>query len=201
MFSTDSQEIADVAISYGAKIPFLRPDELSKDDSMDVDFIQHYLEIVSARGEADPDLIVLLRPTTPLRDICVIDKAIEYMKNDSYATSLRSMHKSSFVPYKMFKKEGVYAKPVVAYDSDEEFYNWPRQRFDGTYDPNGYVDILRPNIIRNGKFTGERLKIWETQRVPDIDTLDDFNYAMGQLTNLCYERIRNHLEKTYGQLS
>ena len=39
--STDSQEIADIALSYGAEVPFLRPAEIAQDHSTDLELIQH----------------------------------------------------------------------------------------------------------------------------------------------------------------
>jgi CMP-N,N'-diacetyllegionaminic acid synthase len=199
--STDSEKIADVARKYGAKVPFLRPAEFAQDESTDVYFIQHYLTTLEQSNEEEPDFIVLLRPTTPLRNVKVIDKAIVYMKSDKQATSLRSMHKSTVVPYKMFLKDGDYAKPAVGYDSCEEYYNWPRQKFEQTFDPNGYVDILTPACIKQGLLTGERLKIWETDRVPDIDTRDDFQYAVKHLSEDCYKSLKEYLENTHGHLS
>ncbi len=197
--STDSEQIATVARSYGAIVPFMRPAEFAQDESTDVDFIQHYLSTLSLGQE--PDLIVLLRPTTPLRNPDVIDEAIIAMKNDQKATSLRSMHKSSVVPYKVFSLDGDYAKPAVSYDSDEEYYNWPRQKFPQTFDPNGYVDILTPACIKQGSLTGKYLKIWETDRVPDIDTLEDFQYAVKYLSEDCYKPINKYLENTCGRVS
>ena len=43
--STDRQEIADVALKYGAEVPFIRPPELATDDSKDIDVIEHYFEL------------------------------------------------------------------------------------------------------------------------------------------------------------
>ena len=45
-----------------------------------------------------------IRPTTPIRNINVLDLAVRtFYKNISGITSLRSMHKFSESPYKMFK--------------------------------------------------------------------------------------------------
>ena len=41
--STDSKEYADIALSYGAEVPFIRPIKLSSDTSSDFDFVDHAL--------------------------------------------------------------------------------------------------------------------------------------------------------------
>ena len=86
--STDNQEIADVALKYGAEVPFMRPPELAKDHSKDIDVIEHYFEEVG--GEE----VAYVRPTTPLRIPRVIDYCIEnYFNNQrEYCTGVRSMH-------------------------------------------------------------------------------------------------------------
>lgn len=65
--STDSKEIAEISRRYGAEVPFLRPKELAKDTST----IEEALFDVISRLEKNegyrPELIVLLHPTSPLR--------------------------------------------------------------------------------------------------------------------------------------
>ena len=60
--STDSQEIADIAKTYGADVPFLRPSELATDSSTDIEYIKHTIDwfdesdttpIVSCHGTED----------------------------------------------------------------------------------------------------------------------------------------------------
>jgi len=70
--STDDDEIAEVAIRYGAEVPFLRPKELARDDSPTIDAILHALDFFSDKGERF-DLLALLEPTSPLRDSEDID--------------------------------------------------------------------------------------------------------------------------------
>ena len=66
--STDSPDIADVAKSFGAEVPWLRPAELSRDDSPLWPALRHAL----ARMEEDEgvryDAVLLLDPTSPARE-------------------------------------------------------------------------------------------------------------------------------------
>src|SRR5689334_3014090 len=63
--STDDREIADVARSYGADIPFLRPAELAMDETPDLPVFQHALRWLQREQRYRPDLVVHLRPTSP----------------------------------------------------------------------------------------------------------------------------------------
>ena len=101
--STDSKHYASIARRYGAETPFLRPKKISGDYSRDLEFIEHALDwFYHAEGYA-PRLIVHLRPTTPLRDPRVIEKAILTIDNDLDATALRSVHQMSNPAYKCFE--------------------------------------------------------------------------------------------------
>lgn len=73
--STDSQEIATVARSFGAEVPFLRPAELATDTAPTEPTIVHAIEWVRAEGW-EPDLVVLLQATSPIRSADAIDRAI-----------------------------------------------------------------------------------------------------------------------------
>lgn len=67
-FSTDDQEIAEVARQAGAVVPFLRPAELAADDTPKVPVLRHLVDWVGNSGKA-VETIVDLDPTSPLREI------------------------------------------------------------------------------------------------------------------------------------
>jgi len=77
--STDDQEIADIAQQHGAKIPFLRPVYLANDTATSFDAIKHTIDFYKNTLNKEFDYIVLLEPTSPLRTIDDIDKAIEQL--------------------------------------------------------------------------------------------------------------------------
>lgn len=192
--STDSEKIAGIGRRYGASVPFLRPEEISQDNSLDIEFFQHYLDFLQSKSIEIPDLIVHLRPTTPLREVKVVDSAIEYMIENNEATALRSMHKTHLTPYKMFKLNGEYAIPFLNYEGAREFYNLPRQVFEDAYIPNGYVDIIRPSVLRNtGLLHGDRIKVWETAKIADIDVLEDYDFAWKILQEERFKQILGYL--------
>jgi CMP-N,N'-diacetyllegionaminic acid synthase len=79
--STDSEDIARVAIQSGAKVPFLRPTELATDTATSVDAILHAVDWLNEHGH-NYETIVLLEPTSPLRDSRDIDTALEIMEQN-----------------------------------------------------------------------------------------------------------------------
>lgn len=77
--STDSQTIADVALEYGAEVPFMRPADLASDTAGSLGVVRHCLDHLSEQGE-HYDAVMLLQPTTPFRAVEDIDRAIEIME-------------------------------------------------------------------------------------------------------------------------
>ena len=73
--STDSEEIATVAREAGAEVPFLRPAELATDTAPTEPTIVHAIRWVREQGW-EPDLVVLLQATSPIRSADSIDRAI-----------------------------------------------------------------------------------------------------------------------------
>jgi len=177
--STDDKEIADISKSYGAEVPFLRPDRLSRDDSTDNGFFLHAIRYFSDHEEIIPDLIVHLRPTSPFRNTDLIEEAIRIMLENPEADALRSVHETKFTPYKMFQMRDGYIYGYFPNHNDKEYHNLPRQKFPQTYIANGYVDIIRPGkFVKSGILHGERIYGFViSEPMVDIDTFKDFKEA------------------------
>ncbi|MDP1879879.1 MAG: acylneuraminate cytidylyltransferase family protein, partial [Parachlamydiaceae bacterium] len=128
------------------------------------------------------DYIVHLRPTTPLRDFCLIDKAIQEFQKDESFTSLRSAHLMSETAYKTFELEDGMFKSSFSGISNLDALNIGRQAFPITYSPNGYVDILKSKfILKNNLLHGDRVQAFITPKVTDIDSIEDFEFLIYQL--------------------
>ena len=74
--STDSPEIAEIARSYGAAAPFLRPAELANDTASTLDAVIHALDHLRKEGKTF-DWLVMLEPTSPLREDDDIDNMLK----------------------------------------------------------------------------------------------------------------------------
>ena len=77
--STDSKEIADISKAYGANVPFMRPEELSVDSAHPIEAVKHAVNFCMNEQKKKFEYVLLLHPTSPLRDEHDIDKAIEFM--------------------------------------------------------------------------------------------------------------------------
>ena len=175
--STDSEKYANIAREYGAEVPFLRPDEISGDNSTDYDFVRHLLDWMLCNERALPEYIVHLRPTTPLREAKYIDAAIKRIKQANSATALRSVHEMSESAYKGFEIEGDCLKSIGLNSFALDVFNNPRQNFKKTYQGNGYVDIIKTTyVIENNKLHGDHVIAFVTPCVVEVDTVDDFDY-------------------------
>tara|TARA_B100000945_G_scaffold138635_1_gene110870 strand:+ start:9447 stop:10160 length:714 start_codon:yes stop_codon:yes gene_type:complete len=174
--STDSEDYADLAIKSGAKAPFLRPKEISGDTATDFECFRHFIDFLKKNSISMPDLIVHLRPTTPIRDSNVINEAIcTFSDNiDSY-TSLRSVHKmaESAFKYCTIKNGKLHSIGNDSFEMDES--NNARQSFPETYIPNGYVDIISTKfLLSNSLLHGDKVYPFITEVTYEIDTEEDF---------------------------
>ena len=176
--STDSEVIAEIARNYGALVPFLRPEELARDSSTDYDVFEHFLQWYKKEKGTYPKLIVQVRPTEPLRESKMLDRAIEIIENNSKADSLRSVSSPHQTPYKMWKIEDNFLKPIVE-DEKENFYDMPTQSLPTAFAQDGFVDIIKPQTIINQKSMagGNILGFIEHGAAIDIDDMKDLQLA------------------------
>ena len=134
IISTDNEEIAEVARSYGVEAPFRRPRELAEDLTPDFPVVKHALVELKKQGYA-PDAIVHLRPTTPFKSSADIDEGIRILDENPDADSVRSICEPLHTPFKMYHPiEGKkFLRPLLTKEFPEVFekykepFNMPRQ--------------------------------------------------------------------------
>jgi CMP-N,N'-diacetyllegionaminic acid synthase len=183
--STDSEEYAQLAKDYGAEVPFLRPDHLAQDNSTDFEFISHCISELTKLGRK-PNLIVHLRPTSPLRETKILDEAIaKYLEIGDNFTSLRSIQKMSESAYKTFElDDSETLMSVCKKDYNIDVSNDARQSFPNTFYPNGYIDILSTRFIeKNNKIHGNKVYGFITPRIIEVDEafdLEMLNYEFAR---------------------
>lgn len=187
ILSTDSERYAEIGKRYGAEVPFLRPRDISDANALDTGYIDHYLKYLTDRQDPIPDLLVILRPTSPNRDPKTLDRAIQQLMNDKNATGLRSAHLVTEIPEKMISinKHGYY-KPKFGRD---HLIGIPRQRCPQSFMFNCYIDIIMPvhltgidilAISVNDLFGTSPLG-FETPKIIDINTYEDLKLASDAL--------------------
>jgi CMP-N,N'-diacetyllegionaminic acid synthase len=181
--STDSKEYADIANKYGAETPFLRPEEISQDDSTDYQFIKHAVEWLKDNENYYPDIILQLRPTQPDRKVSDIDKCLDiFIEKYNDIDSLRTVVEVEKTPYKMYTIDCNKSIPKLnpmfnKYNGNIEPYNMGRQYLPKSYLHNGYIDILKPNLLDKGMISGHHIYpyVMNKDDTIDIDTINDFN--------------------------
>jgi CMP-N,N'-diacetyllegionaminic acid synthase len=181
LVSTDSEEIAEIANTYGAETPFLRPSEISGDLSTDLEVFQHALKYLLEQENYIPDLVVQLRPTSPIRTQDLIETCIEKLSG-SDCDSLRVVTKAFHTPYKMWKvtQENEAMRPLLTFDELNEPYNQPRQLLPEVFWQIGTLDVIRSNVIlEENSMSGKKILpyIIAQDLAADIDDLNSFDTA------------------------
>jgi N-acylneuraminate cytidylyltransferase len=178
--STDSKKIKKILENKGIVVPFLRPKKFAKDNSTDLDVMKHFYNWYKINYRKKIDLIIHLRPTTPLRKISTILKAIKIMKFFKNYDSLRSFVESDFPGYKLWLRNKNSAEVLVK--SNKIYHSMGRQYMPKTFCHVGYIDILRPNktILKNSMI-GKKTYFFEINKKKeyflDIDTKDDLKFT------------------------
>jgi N-acylneuraminate cytidylyltransferase len=148
--STDDEEIAEIARAAGAEVPFLRPAELAQDSTEDWPVFAHALRWLEEREGWVPDLVVNLRPTSPLRRVEHVDGAVALLLATG-ADSVKSVCIARQHPHKMWRLPGGEAGLMVPYLSTpfrlERGPDVPRAQLETIYWQNGVVDVTRRSVI------------------------------------------------------
>lgn len=173
--STDDEEIAAMARTFGAEVPFMRPAAFARDASTDLEVFRHALATLRDGEGYACECVVHLRPTGPVRRVARIDEAIEMLLRDASADSLRSVSSPIQTPYKMWCVNNGQLEPLLAIDGIAEPYCQPRQSLPEVFWQNGYIDIVRPHVIlEQGLMCGRRiLPFVMREPVLDIDYPDN----------------------------
>jgi CMP-N,N'-diacetyllegionaminic acid synthase len=145
--STDDPGIALVAESFGIKVPFLRPAHLARDTSPSIDSLLHVIEQYEEKNEFF-DFIILLEPTSPLRDSRDIDKALQILEDHPEAESIVGVSKVEGAhPAFLVKKS---ASGMLLPFTDE-FKVMRRQDLDELYFFEGSLYISRTSALKEKK--------------------------------------------------
>lgn len=176
LVSTDSGSIADTARKYGAWVPFLRDLDLAKDDSSIVDVVNDTLSQLEILGEFY-DYVVLLQPTSPLRNSEHINSAFEeyFLKaktEDDTLVSVKEIEKKTHW-IKGIDHESGYLYSLTGLDLE----NPRRQMLPNCYFPNGAIYIARSHNF-TGYYGSKTIPfIMNEESSTDIDYIEDLKKA------------------------
>ncbi len=177
--STDDEEIAAVAREYGAETPFMRPSELAQDRTTDLPVFEHALKWLEDIEGYKPEIVVQLRPTSPIRPGNLVDQAVSSLVEHSDADSVRGVVPAAQNPHKMWRFNGHDSpmNPLLHVDGIAEPYNAPRQILPPVYWQTGHIDAIRTSTIsRKHSLTGDVVYplVIDPRYTVDIDTLADW---------------------------
>jgi CMP-N,N'-diacetyllegionaminic acid synthase len=174
--STDSDYYGDIAKSFGAEVPFLRPAHLAQDMSTDLEVFEHALRWLQEHERYQADVVVHLRPTTPVRNPADVDKMIEMLINDISLDSVRSVSLAPETPYKMWTIKDNKLHQVAPLHDVHEPYNQPRQSLPPVYLQNASIDVFRgKTILELNSMNGKVIGAYVMETNGDIDYITDLH--------------------------
>lgn len=176
LVSTDNTRIAEVALSCGATVPWLRPDYLATDEATTISVVKHALEWY-VKDHGKPSAIVVLQPTAPLRKISALHEMLDiYNETNDKVKSVVSMCSINYHPGWTFFESGDGWKPCM----DWSWFAARSQELPRVATLDGSIYILSPDLVETenlmvGEWTIPYLN--STEVFFDIDTLADFEAA------------------------
>lgn len=184
--STDSDEIADVARTYGAKVPFIRPDHLAGDKVLSVDSLHHAVLETEKIYSKKYDYVIELPCVSPLRDHHDIDDALNKLiqnESDSVISVVNTGEKHPVRLKKIINEE--------IHDITEEFpepgQNSRRQDLSPpSFIRNGAIYAMRRDTLINDKSRhGNRSLafVMQEEKSVNIDTVEDLKIAEFKINN------------------
>ncbi|MBE23381.1 MAG: acylneuraminate cytidylyltransferase [Gemmatimonadetes bacterium] len=177
LVSTDSRGIAEVAISAGAEVPFMRPSELAEDDSPEWEVWRHAVTYLKEVEGDCPDLLMVVPPTAPLRSKDDLESILdEYERGQAdIVITVTDAHRS---PYFNQVKIGDLGLASLAIHPKTSITR--RQDTPEIFDVTTVAYVARPEFImeKEGIFEGDvRTVFVPKERALDIDTDLDFRLA------------------------
>ncbi len=150
--STDDEEIASISNKYGAEV-VNRPKSLATDRASTLSVLQHVLSLI------DADAVVLLQPTSPVRNSGLIDTCIKKFRKigvDNLGTGFICK----------FMKYGSYTKR--------------RQELKGFFYDDGNVYVVKAGLIKEGKMFGKKVGRVMTSREENVEIDDEFDFWLAE---------------------
>ena len=178
--STDDEEIAAVARRFGAETPFLRPAEFAQDNTTDLPVFEHAMSWLKEHEGYEPEVVVQLRPTSPIRPRGLVDEAIRILLAHPDADCVRGVVPAGQNPHKMWRLpegENGPMKNLLEVEGIPEPYNAPRQSLPLVYWQTGHIDAIRASSIFEKKsLTGDVIYplVIDSRYTIDIDNLQDW---------------------------
>ena len=180
ILSTDDDEIAKIGCDYGLEVPFMRPTHLATDNSPSIECFKHTLSQLKIQEDYEPDFLVILQPTSPLRTAIHVDEAIRLFLEtdcDSLVSIVEIPHNIS--PSSAMKKDSEGFVYSLANSSPAQYQRQSKPRF---YARNGAaIYITTPHqIYSEGSLFGEKTLGYEMAKLDSIDIDDEQDWLIAE---------------------
>lgn len=175
IISSDDQKVLNIAKVYGVEF-IKRPKKVSeKSNYAPRPVILHTLDYLKKHKNYEPDIIIYLQSTSPLRTYQDIDKAVKIMfaKKAGGVISVCKANKKYF--WSLFLGKNGFLKKI-----NEKFGLINRQKVPALYMPNGAIYIMKKDFFMETKtlFTKKSIPyVMSLEKSIDIDTSDDLAMA------------------------
>jgi len=177
--STDDERIAAVARQHGAETPFLRPADLAQDTTTDFPVFEQAIQWLENHEGYRPEIVVQLRPTSPVRPKGLLDRGIRSLLEHRDADCVRGVVPAGQNPFKMWRCDGEDKPmtPLLQVEGIAEPYNAPRQVLPPVCWQTGHLDVIRVSTITQKRsLTGDVIYplVIDPCYAVDIDNLSDW---------------------------
>jgi len=173
---TDDKMIASISINAGAEVPFIRPASVSEDATSSEETARNFLKQLQKQGGYYPDQVVLLQPTSPLRNAKHILEALNIFSSRK-ADLLISVRKNKSIFDNLRFIDDDKVNRIKDCLTDERYQHF---KHNDLYSANGAIYIIKTDCLENGGGFGSDNAVpyimSESDSV-DIDTIEDFLMA------------------------
>ncbi|MFL0682712.1 MAG: cytidylyltransferase domain-containing protein [Algoriphagus aquaeductus] len=182
--TTDSEEIAQVSLKYGAEVPFLRPEHLAQDKTPSMDVVLHAIDFFEQEGHYF-DAVCLLQPTSPFKPKGFIDDCVQKFRNtqaDCLVSVLEIPHE--YNPHWAFEMN---SEGFLSIATGESTLIPRRQELPHAYHRDGSVYISKVALIKEKKVLvgGKTVGMISNKAYhANLDTMEDWNKA-----ELTYQKL------------
>ncbi len=168
--STEDKEIVEIAKKHGAEVPFIRPEELARDETPTLPVLQHAVKYLEEKEDYRPDIVVLLYATSPLLKAGRVSEAIKMLKEEKFDSVLSVEEDRG---HYWIEKEGSYERlyPIVLKN---------RQLTKPLLKENGAIYLCKKDLLmKENTVVGGKIGFLKMQKEEsiDIDKPIDFKIA------------------------
>jgi CMP-N,N'-diacetyllegionaminic acid synthase len=173
--STDDEKIATVARSAGARVPFMRPSALASDTASSIDVLLHAIDTLEQIGESY-DVVVLLEPTSPLRESCDIEQSLSQLIENRAGSVVSVCRAESHHPAFMYRQT---SDSRLTPFTNQQPSTLRRQEIEPVYFLEGTVYCSHIDVLRAQRsFYHQDTLAYEVPKWKSIEIDDIYDFVM-----------------------